>query len=406
MGTTILGLGSKPLLGRPENRKLTGMPDNRYELVVLGPAKDTWRHALEARVTELFVKCGLDFAVDGRMLVGRGAPPDWSGFPVAVWFGGEGTIDAAELVIMREFLDKGFTLFPVVASLADYSKSVPSELKAINGQQWDEARTSADVMKGFRLARAARQVFISYKRSEGAGVAHQLFNELNERGFRVFLDTASVDAGADFQRALWSRMADVDLVILLDSPTALNSTWVHQELNRAHDLGLGVVQLIWPDHTQTPGTDLSFPIQLAAVDFLGGNQTAEGKLEEAVIRNVVREIEGERIRSLSARRSRLVDGLLEHVNSSGATVSVHPMRNVDILKGTKKIAEVVPFAGVPDSISVYLQERLKAYEPTVLIYNGLGVDPEWAEHLRWLNAKAGVTVHQIDDFGSYIAGII
>jgi len=382
------------------------MANNCYELVLLGPDKDTHKTEIESRVADLFNKIGLDFEVDGKLIIGGKTEPDWSGFPVAVWFGGTNAADPVDAALMREFLDKGFTLFPVVASLANYSKLVPVELKAINGQEWDVAKTSADVMKGFRLARALRQVFISYKRSEGAGLAHQLFHELNEKGFRVFLDTASVDAGTDFQKALWSRMADVDLVVLLDTKTALDSTWVHQELNRAHDLGLGVVQLIWPDHKQTPGTELSFPIALKPADFVDARFDKSGTLQPNTIREIIRSIESERIRSLSARRTRLVEGLLEHVNSKGATVCVHPMENVEVLKDNKKIVEVVPFVGVPDSLALYQNELGKAYEPTIIVYNGLGVDEEWSEHLRWLNKKGTVTIHQIDDFGSYIGGIV
>lgn len=382
------------------------MADNRYELVLLGPGKDAHKDVLGTCVAELFEKIGIDFGADGKLLIGAGSEPDWSGFPVAVWFGAAGMTDDAELALMREFLNKGFTLFPVVGNLADYSKQVPEELKAINGQVWDAARISADVMKGFRLSRAVRQVFISYKRSESAGVAHQLFHELNERGFRVFLDTASVDAGVDFQKALWSRMADVDLVVLLDTKTALNSTWVHQELNRAHDLGLGVVQLIWPDHRQTPGTELSFPIVLKEGGFIDLRVDKDGMLQPSTLREIIRCIESERIRSLSARRTRLVEGLLEYVSNKGATVYVHPMKNVDVLKGSKKIVEVVPFVGVPDSLALYQQELNKLHEPTIIVYNGLGVDQEWAEHLTWLNAKGTVRVHQIDDFGSYIGSIV
>ncbi len=382
------------------------MADNRYELVLLGPEKDAHKSDLATQVSELFKNIGLNFDADGKFLIGGGTEPDWSGFPVGIWFGGSAAASSDELAIMREFLNRGFTLFPVVANLANYSKFVPAELKAINGQEWDAAKISADAMKGFRLARTLRQVFISYRRSESAGVAHQLFHELNERGFRVFLDTASVDAGLDFQKALWSRMADVDLVVLLDTKKALDSTWVHQELNRAHDLGIGVVQLIWPDHKQTPGTELSFPITLKYVDFVNAQFGKDGTLEPNTIQGIIRSIESERIRSLSARRTRLVEGLLEHVKNKGATVYVHPMKNVDVLKGSKKIAEVVPFVGVPDSLALYQQELGKMHEPTIIVYNGLGVDQEWAKHLVWLNTKGTVTVHQIDDFGFYIGSIV
>jgi hypothetical protein len=383
------------------------MATHPYQLVFLGPIRDKYAPALRQQIEKLFADTGLDFASDAQLLVGGAAPPDWGGFPVAIWFGAEGAAIASDdAALMREFLERGFTLFTVVEDLSRYSSSVPAELKAINGQGWDLARVSADVMKGFRLARKVRQAFISYKRTESAGVAHQLFHELNERCYRVFLDTASVEAGADFQKALWSRMADVDLLILLDTPNALLSTWVHQEFNRAHDLGLGVVQLIWPGHSRTRGTELSLPIQLEAKDFVGSRFDDKGVLETVPLANVLSAIEGERIRSLSARRTRLIEGLLDHVKGKGATFFVHPMRHLDVLKDTVKVAEVLPFVGVPDSLSLYQCEKEKKHDPTIVVFNGLGVDEEWAEHLRWLNKKATVTVHQIDDFGNFLGGFL
>lgn len=382
------------------------MPSVYYQLVLIGPGRTTYQEPLVDAVRQLFADMALDFGAQGDLILGGKKEPDWSGFPVAVWFGLEEPADANDLAIMQQFLDRGFTLFPVVEDLDRFSACMPPELKSINGQDWNVARLSADVMKGFRLARKVRQAFISYKRSESAGVAHQLFHELNERCYRVFLDTASVDSGVDFQKALWSRMADVDLLILLDTPNALSSNWVHQEFNRAHDLGLGVVQLIWPAHSRTSGTELSFPIELKADDFVDCRSDVTGVLRREPLKNVLSAIEAQRIRSLSARRTRLIEGLVDHMSTKGATFFVHPMRHVDVLKGTAKVAEIVPFVGVPDSLSLYQHERDRQHEPTVVVFNGLGVDDEWAEHLRWLNGKAAVTVHQIDDFGTFLGGVL
>jgi hypothetical protein len=376
----------------------------RYQLVILGPSNATHRGQLEAAVSELFTGIGLDFATVGELLLGQ--TPEWNGFPVAVWFGGKDAAEANDLALMKEFLTRGFSLFPVVADLKNYSAQVPEELHSINGQAWDLSRVSADVMKGFRLARKLRQAFISYRRSESSGVAQQLFHELTDRTFRVFLDTASVEGGVDFQTALWSRMADVDIVVLLDSPTALDSDWVHKELNRAHDLGLGVVQLIWPGHAQSKGTELSFPLPLQAADYVNNQTNGSGTLTATKMTEVLSAIETQRIRSLSARRTRLVEGLLAHATGKGCAIYVHPVQNVDVLKGSAKIAEIVPFVGVPDALAIYQHETDKKHEPTIVVYNGLGVDDEWAKHLRWLNGKAGVPVHPIDEIADCIGSII
>lgn len=382
------------------------MSDVKYQLVLVGQERIEKGDALINVIRERFRDVGLNFDENGELIQGGRKLPDWKGFPVAVWFGGAGNPDQDEVKLVTEMLARGFSVFPVVVSLQNYSACVPAILHPINGLEFNPARLAADVMKGFRLARKYRQAFISYKRDESSGVAGQLFHELMEKGYRVFLDTVSVDVGVDFQHALWSRMADVDLLILLDSPHALSSDWVHKELLRGSDLGMGVVQLIWPHHKRTPGTEFSTPVPLDERDFLNSKIDRNGTLVPSTLEKVVDVIENERIRSLNARRTRLVEGLLSQTKGKGVSLLVHPARQVDVLKGTTKLAEVLPFVGVPDSIAVYEYDKGKQHDHTYVVYNGLGVDAQWAEHLKWLNQKASVEVFQIDDFGTYIARIV
>jgi hypothetical protein len=382
------------------------MADVKYQLVLLGQDRIEKRDALTNLVRERFRDVGLSFDENGELIERGGKLPDWKGFPVAVWFGGAGAPDQDEVNLVGEMLARGFSVFPVVASLQNYRADVPAILHPINGLEFNPARLAADVMKAFRLARKYRQAFISYKRDESSGVAAQLFHELTEKSYRVFLDTVSVDAGVDFQHALWSRMADVDLLVLLDSPSALSSDWVHKELLRASDLGMGVVQLIWPHHKRTLGTEFATPAPLEESDYLDSKIDRYGTLMPATLAKVVDMIENERIRSLNARRTRLVEGLLSLAEGKGVSLLVHPARQVDVLRGTTKLAEVLPFVGVPDSFAVYEYEKGKEHDHTYVVYNGLGVDTLWAEHLKWLNQKASVEVFQIDDFGTYIARIV
>jgi hypothetical protein len=377
----------------------------KYQLVILGQGRETRKEALYAEMKKRFADVGLDFGEHAEVLEGAGKAPEWEGFPVVVWFGGDEKPDPDEVKMAEDFLVRGFSVFPVVESLDNYKSQVPDLLHPINGQVFDVTKLSANVMVGFRLAKRFRQAFISYKRSESSALANQLFHELTERGYRVFLDTVSVDAGLDFQAALWSRMADVDILVLIDSPEALTSKWVHKELLRAETLGMGVVQLIWPNHKRTSGTDFSSPIQLETRDFLNGKADVLDTLSDAKMLEVLNTIEGQRIRSLNSRRTRLVEGIVSNLEGRGVTLLVHPARHVDVMKGADKLAEIVPFVGVPDSFAVYEHECRKEHEQTFVVYNGLGVDEQWAEHLKWLNEKATVEVFQIDDFGTFIGRI-
>lgn len=374
----------------------------KYQLVILGQSRATRRDALLAEMKKRFADVGLDLDVHCEVLEGASKKPEWEGFPVAVWFGDIGSADDAEIQIVEDFLVRGFSVFPVVDSLDNYKSKTPSPLHPINGQEFAVERIAADIMAGFRLARRFRQVFISYKRDESSSLANQLFHELTERGYRVFLDTVSVNAGVDFQKALWSRMADVDILVLIDSPKALTSEWVYKELLRADTLGMGVVQLIWPNHKKTSGTDFSAPIQLSIDDFQNRKADAHDTISSEKMREVLDTIEGQRIRSLNSRRTRLVEGILSNLNGRGVTLQVHPARHVDVMKGAEKLAQIVPFVGVPDSFSVYEHECGKEHDQTFVVYNGLGVDEQWASHLSWLNQKATVEVFPIDDFGNFI----
>ncbi len=127
------------------------------------------------------------------------------------------------------------------------TQQIPKELQAIGGMQWDEARVTGDVLKAFGLTCELRQAFISYKRTDSEGIAMQLAYILFVRGYQIFLDTASVERGLPLQDVLHDRLANTDLVVLLDSPHALDSVWVHEELDLVNHLGLGVLQLLWTE---------------------------------------------------------------------------------------------------------------------------------------------------------------
>ena len=66
---------------------------------------------------------------------------------------------------------------------------------------------------------------------------------------------------------LWDRLSEADLLVFLDTPNALSSRWVEEELTRAHQIGTGTLQLIWPGHEKTAGTDFSTGFELEEADF-------------------------------------------------------------------------------------------------------------------------------------------
>jgi hypothetical protein len=306
--------------------------------------------------------------------------------------------------VLRELLSVAAPVFPVVEDLNQYSKSVPSELHPINGKQWkgneDLPSLINDVLISLRLTRELRKAFISYRRIESSGLAVQLYSQMALQGYRPFLDTAVIPAGVDVQEFLWERMADVDSVVLLDSPKALQSKWVHEELARAHNLGLGVLQLIWPNHEPTPGTEFCDPLQLTPADFVNQIFDDTGTLTLDALRRVIAETERTRNRSLRMRRLAVVNNLVDQAKRKGLDSVVQPVGAIELHRQGSCVAKVIPVVGLPDALIIH---RHEIGQPTAaewgkvrVTYNGLGMSPGWDEHLSWLNNRERLSSTQVD----------
>jgi len=89
-------------------------------------------------------------------------------------------------------------------------------------------------------------VFISYKRTDSGPIASQLFDRMNHLGYEVFLDEASVQRGADFQRELMWWLNDADLLIVLASPRFPKSQWCMEELAFCQQRYIGIAVVDWP----------------------------------------------------------------------------------------------------------------------------------------------------------------
>jgi len=379
----------------------------KYQIVVLGPEKDQFLSVFTEELSGRIDDIGLNSSSDVEIL-GPDAAHEiaWDGTPVGVWFGGTETSDQTDLDVLGKLLQETAPVLPVVNNLDHYQQLVPEVLHRINGHVWESADSTRDRIGGprlitnilaiLRLARAQRQALISYKRSDARGVAAQLFDKLSQRGYRPFLDMWSVESGVDFQNILWERMADLDLLIFLDSPNALTSRWVHEELARAHDVGLGVLQLVWPNHQRTRGTEFSDWIQLETSDFSRQTAGLDDILTDHTVAEVVAATERSRIRSLRARRLRVVTDLVDQAQDIGIEAAVLPVGPVVLYRSGSKVGRVFPFVGLPDALAIQQVEKSLLIEevlPVRIIYSGLGIGVDWADHLEWLNGHNPTLSH-------------
>lgn len=380
----------------------------QYHFCILGPSARDKSVALTAEVRDQVLRLGLDF--DSEVQIGTGLPKHRAKLSVAIWAGRPGVFDKGELDFALAMLADGQSVFPVIDQGDPFSSSVPRELQHLNGGVWDSVeRVVSQSMRSLRLVPDDRQAFISYKREDSQGVAIQLFSELALRGFRTFLDTASIPVGAEFQDSLWCRMAGADLLILLDSPNIAASQWVHDELARAHDLGLGTLQLLWPGHTRTSGTELCDLIQLQTTDFDSQHLGRTAKLTSSAVSHVVRVAESSRIRSLSLRLAHVVGDVLDIATSHGLLAEALPIGPILLKRGQKLVGRVLPVVGLPDARIVHQNEMglipAVSQLPARLTYNGLGASREWIQHLDWLNEREGLRSEQVDKLASWIGAL-
>ncbi|QSQ17923.1 toll/interleukin-1 receptor domain-containing protein [Myxococcus landrumensis] len=313
----------------------------------------------------------------------------------AVYFGGpHQSVEATRIV--AQLRAEGRFVLPVVPTLLGYSTQVPAALAPINGMELVPGDLAlqhpvARLTEELGLMRSRRLVFISYKRDESRGVALQLHHALEARSFEVFLDTHSIQRGDEFQPMLWDRMGDTDLLILLDTPHAFTSKWVEQEVARAHNLGLGVLQLIWPPpHKRVLGTELCEPVYLEAKDFQGTASDPGSTLLGTRMEEVVALAEGTRARSLASRKTRVITEFCKQLEWHGVEVVVQPSGLLEVQHPSKGATYVLPVVGHPETTLLQQIEDdcLKCgTHPSqgCIIYDPLGMWPKKAAHLEWLN---------------------
>ena len=384
----------------------------QYQLITLGPNADLLDHRVRQELFDGFRELDLDPASDLAILgVAQRSQLNAKCSIVGLWYGGDspfqGEVEHTEA--LDSLLAMGVALFPLVESLDVFTKKIPKPLQPVNGIEWGDARLTGDILKAFGLTRELRQAFISYKRSDSAGIAKQIAHVLFDRGYQVFLDTASVERGVPFQDILHERLANIDLVILLDSPHALDSVWVHEELDMVNQLGLGVLQLAWtkPDPNDpagvkllaTPGTEFSFRYSLEPKHFEDQGKTIGpyAMLKADALKEVADRAEQARIRSLGARRMRVVSYLRAEASRLDLAVDVQPAGPVEILRRGQVISTAYPIIGLPDAWAIYEQQRRilagkSGATPVTdfvgasrILYDGLGILEDRLKHLGWLN---------------------
>jgi TIR domain len=381
-----------------------------YQVAILDAMTNraaTLQATLEARMRDLQLDPSRDLEFLDQAQLDRLSP---NCSRVGVLFS-DGPAGAAFGEEVQQILDSPAVVVPAVTSLDNFTSKVPPALYPTNGLLLDPADPNLEKVAGLvleilGLLRKRRRLFISYKRSESAEVAQQLYHALDERSFDVFLDTLSVRSADDFQEQLWHRMTDSDVVVLLYTQSTLASGWVEQEIERATGMKVTVLQLIWPGVTRDRKTELFEAHYLTSNDFAADDAT---RLRKEKVAEICTLVESLRAVSLSRRKSELVGTLQEIAKAKSLSTAIQSSGYVDVRCDADKFARVLPSVGVPDSETIHscALNPVEGATPSqvVLLYDGLNVTARWRGHLDWLSGHLPVRTVKLEEVNTWLGGL-
>lgn len=386
----------------------------KYQIILLGasPYHSKLIDSIHANTNELGIQTGFIEIINEDSFAGnfRANAPTY-----AIYFGDPQDKSRSSEVV-QTLLDNGNAVLPVVSDLSVFKKLVPPELHHINGFELSNenriAQLASVILEGLGLFRLTRKLFISYKRDESSTVAIQLYEQLEKCGFDVFLDTHSVRPGDDFQEELWHRMADTDIVILLNTSGFLKSQWTVAELAKANAMSIGVSQLVWPDHKLERNAEISVPLLLEDSSFEKGIPSQpNSRLTDKTIEKVVSEVESLRARSLAARRNNIITEFVAAANNTSKPVQLHPQHFFTTQKSNNDEIMIIPTVGVPQALNYYESDEIinkiksKRMKEAFILYDHRNIRDKWLRHLDWLDTHLHIKTLKITDAQKWLKAI-
>lgn len=367
----------------------------KYQLIKIGEDNSFYSEILEVlyyHITELGLQKECILEIDEKNF----ATEYKANAPTFCLYFGSTSGSFTNQDLLAKLITDATLILPIVTDLTKFTQQIPSELNNINGFQLaiknDIERLVSSILEGLSLLRLSRRLFISYKRDESSSVAIQLFEQFEKSGFDVFLDTHSIRPGEPFQEELWHRMADTDVVVMLNTPNFMKSHWTTQELAQANAMSIGVVQLVFPNHKLEREAELSIPIQLTYKDFencfLG---TSTQKLTVNSIQKIVSQVESIRARSLGARQDNIISEFISFAQKLNIKVQLQPEKFITVTKKDGKELIVIPTVGIPQAFTYHQKEELikrvkqNDKEEIYILYDQLNIRENWLKHLDWLD---------------------
>ncbi len=370
-----------------------------YQIAIFADGADSYAATLRATVQQSFAALGISLRMLSFLDAATVSARDPKSPIVSVYFG-LAPHPAPASPALSSLIQDATMVVPVVPTLNRFTEFVPDDLRPINGmalrpEDPNLERVASVLLEGLGLLRKSRRLFISYRRVETQGIAIQLYEQLDANGFDVFLDSHSIRPGEPFQEVLWHRLADTDVVVLLDSPGFLGNRWTEEELARANSTNLQILQLIWPGSTLSAAAAFSKPFALSNADFKVPTDTLgpAARLSDSCLGRIAIEAESLRARALAARYTYLVQEFFSEALTLGLLPQIQPERFILLQTKSGKRYITVPTVGVPDAVRYQeLEDEIsrhpKRSSDIILLYDERGIRDKWMKHLDWLDRKA------------------
>lgn len=310
--------------------------------------------------------------------------------PVLYLFYGENSSDADYKEISLNTLVQDEAVLPIVKNLKDFNAFVPTELYPINAFELSSPTEIPSlrnfILNHFGVIHSNRKIFISYKRSDTEGIAHELFSTLLKKKFHPFLDCYSISSGVDFQAYLKHELSDSDVLIVLNSPNFLLSEYTREELRVATTLGIGILNICFPGSKQILEASFGYTLNLEDKYLGNGSITHDG------ISRIVSTLEIYRAKAYEAKHNHLVKILKERTSSSF-------VESKGLFFETNSLEVFKPIPRIPcseDCLTLFEMPICACYKRKSIIYNGIYTLESSKRHLEWLSNNLPVKIIDIN----------
>lgn len=366
-----------------------------YDIRVLGSPTQSDLDEIRLEIEAVLQATTLRLGTEVAYLVNDSVTPP-TAIPTAIAYFGSAAHSNQGL---QPFIEAGAVIVPIVPAGLAVETAIPRELRKLNCVHLEsvQVQTVAHAMlECIGLLPRQRRVFLSYRRAEATEAAIQLFQALSARHFNVFLDTHDILPAVDFQAALWHRLTESDVLIMLDTPSYFSSRWTDAEFGRALAKGIAILRVGWPGVAATRSLGLAVELPLTLADF----SSAVGGVNDAAIARICAVVLSTRARSAAVRMENFMEAIRHQAKQVIAAVGNRcSAGSVTIKLASGKDVIVSATTGVPTSQSLHDLEKIAGPADAALVFDAIGLHADALLHIEWLGGHVKnprwVKVHEL-----------